>query len=95
MTNRLIRSARAERNHYGEWVVNYTMSAAGSVLWDRITNENFHQELAIELNGVVYSAPIIQPTQTSFTSFDGKGEISGSLTKADAMRLANAMHPRP
>jgi hypothetical protein len=93
MTNRLIRSATAEHNQYG-WVVNYTMSAAGSVLWDRVASENFHQELAIELNGIVYSAPLIQPTQTSFTSFDGKGEISGSLTKADATRLATAMNSR-
>ncbi len=92
MTSRLIQSATAERNHFGEWVVNYTMSTAGSALWDRVASENFHQQLAIELNGVVYSAPLIQPTQSSFTSFEGKGEISGSLTKADATRLAKAMN---
>jgi preprotein translocase subunit SecD len=40
----------------------------------------------------VYSAPIIQPTQSSFSSFDGKGEISGSLTQSDAQNLAQAMN---
>ena len=40
----------------------------------------------------MYSAPIIQPTQTTFSSFDGKGEISGSLTQAQAQNLAQAMN---
>ena len=66
--------------------------AAGSALWDKVAEENFHQLLGIELDGVVYSAPIIQPTQSTFTSFDGKGEISGSLTQADAQSLAQAMN---
>ena len=38
------------------------------------------------------SAPIIQPTQASFTSFAGKGEISGNLTQSDAQNLAQAMN---
>ena len=42
---------------------------------------------------MVYSAPIIQPTQATFTSFDGQGEISGGdLTQADAQNLAQAMN---
>ena len=53
---------------------------------------NFHLPLGIELDGEVYSAPIIQPTQSTFTSFDGKGEISGSLTQQDADNLAQAMN---
>ena len=94
MSSALIKSATVTHSHLGTWIVDYTMSARGAALWDKVAKENFHQELAIELNGVVYSAPLIQPTQATFTSFDGKGEISGSLTKADAIRLANAMRPR-
>ena len=66
--------------------------AANSALWDKVAEENFHQLLGIELDGVVYSAPIIQPSQSTFTSFDGKGEISGSLTQTDAQNLAQAMN---
>ena len=51
-----------------------------------MAEENFHQLLAIELDGEVYSAPIIQPTQSTFSSFDGKGEISGSLTAGRTRR---------
>jgi preprotein translocase subunit SecD len=93
MTGHSIASATATQNQTGAWVVDYTLAgAAGSALWDKVAQENFHQLLGIELDGVVYSAPIIQPTQSSFTSFDGKGEISGSLTQGDAQNLAQAMN---
>jgi len=93
MTGHSISSATATQNQTGQWVVDYTLAgAAGSALWDKVAQENFHQLLGIELDGVVYSAPIIQPTQGSFTSFDGKGEISGNLSQADAQNLAQAMN---
>ncbi len=94
MTSRLIKAATVERSSVGAWVINYTMTSAGSVLWDKVAYENFHQELATDLHGAVYSTPLIQPTQSSFSSFDGRGEISGSLTKAEAIRLAHAMDSR-
>ena len=78
MTGRSIASAQATQNQTGAWVVDYSLAgAAGSALWDKVAQENFHQLLGIELDGEVYSAPIIQPTQATFTSFDGQGEISG------------------
>ncbi len=93
MTGRSIASATATQNQTGAWVVDYTLAgSAGSALWDKVAMENFHQLLGIELDGQVYSAPIIQPTQGSFTSFQGRGEISGSLTQADAQNLAQAMN---
>ena len=92
MTGHSIASATATQNQTGQWVVDYTLTGPGSSLWDKVAQENFHQLLGIELDGVVYSAPIIQPTQSSFTSFDGKGEISGSLTQSDAQNLAQAMN---
>jgi preprotein translocase subunit SecD len=93
MTGHSIASASATQDQTGQWVVDYSLAgSAGSALWDKVAQENFHQLLGIELDGVVYSAPIIQPSQSSFTSFDGKGEISGSLTQADAQNLAQAMN---
>jgi preprotein translocase subunit SecD len=93
MTGRSIGSAQATQNQTGAWVVDYTLAgAAGSALWDKVAAANFHQLLGIELDGQVYSAPIIQPTQSSFTSFAGKGEISGNLTQSDAQNLAQAMN---
>jgi hypothetical protein len=91
MSSRAIATATARPNQTGQWVVNYTTTTGGAALWDKVTLESFHQFLGIELNGAVYSAPIIQPTQASFSSFDGRGEISGNLTRSAAVHLAKAL----
>lgn len=91
MTGQSIGKAYASQDTLGAWVVNYTLTSTGSPLWDKVANQNFHQELAIELDGVIQSAPLIQPTQASFTSFAGQGQISGSFTEASAKNLALAM----
>ncbi len=92
MSSRAIAKATAMRNQTGQWVVDYTTTAAGSALWDRVTRASFHGFLGIELNGEVYSAPLIQPTRTAFSSFDGRGEISGNLNRSEAVRLASALN---
>jgi preprotein translocase subunit SecD len=93
MTGTSIGSAVAQQSQTGAWEVNYTLKgAAGSKLWDTVAQENFHLVLGIELDGVVQSAPLIQPTQATFTSFDGQGTINGgNMTEADAKSLAQAM----
>ena len=91
LTGHSIKSAVAQQSQLGAWVVNYTLTGTGSPLWDRVAQANFHSLLAIELDGVVQSAPLIQPNQTSFTSFAGQGEISGSFNETSAKNLALAM----
>jgi preprotein translocase subunit SecD len=91
MTGHSVKSAIAQQNTIGAWVVNYSLTSAGSPLWDSVAQKNFHAELAIELDGVIQSAPLIQPGQASFTSFAGSGEISGSFTEGSAKNLALAM----
>jgi preprotein translocase subunit SecD len=92
MTGHSVKKATAQQDQVGAWVVNYTLTSTGSPLWDKVAQENFHQLLAIELDGVVQSAPIIQPSQSAFSSFDGQGEISGSFTESSAKTLALAMN---
>ena len=70
------------------WAVSYTLTSAGSPLWDQLAQQNFHQYVAIDLDGLVESAPIIQPDSATFGSFQGKGEISGNFTQATAKNLA-------
>ncbi|MGH9089237.1 MAG: protein translocase subunit SecD [Acidimicrobiales bacterium] len=91
LTGRAVATATAQQTQLGNWVVNYTLTGKGSPKWDQVAQANFHQMLAVELDGVVQSAPIIQPTQASFSSFDGKGQISGHLTQTQAKKLALAM----
>ena len=91
LTGHAVASALAQQTQLGRWVVNYTLTSKGSPAWDALAKANFHQIVAIELDGQVYSAPIIQPSQSTFSSFGGKGEISGHLTQAEAKQLALAM----
>jgi len=91
LTGQAIGKAVAQQSQLGAWVVNYTLTKKGSPEWDTVADNNFHQALAIELDGVIQSAPLIQPGQASFTSFAGTGEISGSFTEQSAKNLAVAM----
>ncbi|HUX03348.1 MAG TPA: protein translocase subunit SecD [Acidimicrobiales bacterium] len=91
MTGQSIGKAVAQQDQAGAWVVNYTLTSQGSPLWDKVAQANFHQLVAIELDGVVQSAPIIQPTNASPASFGGSGQISGSFTESSAKDLALAM----
>ncbi len=91
LTGTAVKTALAQQNQVGAWVVNYSLTSAGSPAWDRVAQANFHAELAIELDGVVQSAPLIQPDQASFSSFNGQGQISGSFTESSAKNLALAM----
>ncbi len=90
LTTASIKLASAKNIGGDLWVVNYTMTTAGSALMDKVAFENFHQQIAVELGGNVYSTPLVEPTQTSFTSYQGKGQISG-LTKSQAALLSSAM----
>jgi preprotein translocase subunit SecD len=93
MTGTSIGSAVAQQSQTGAWEVNYSLKGSvGSTLWDTVASKNFHLMLGIELDGVVQSAPIIQPGQATFSSFDGQGSISGgNMTESDAKQLAQAM----
>jgi preprotein translocase subunit SecD len=92
MTSASIAKASVSRYQTGAWVVNYTMTKRGAASWDKVAEENFHKVLGIDFEGKVVSAPLIQPTQSSFSSFDGQGTISGNFTKAEATALARVLH---
>ncbi len=91
LTGQAVKTAIAQQNQLGAWVVNYSLTGAGSPEWDKVAQANFHAMLAIELDGVVQSAPLIQPNQATFSSFNGQGQISGSFTESSAKNLALAM----
>jgi len=93
LTGHAVKTAYAQQNQAGAWEVNYTLTPTGSPAWDAMASKYFHQIIAIELDGVVQSAPIIQPSQAAFTSFGGSGTISGgaSFTETYAKNLALAM----
>ncbi len=86
----VVKSASATRNALGQWVVDYTLTSTGASKNDAVMNANFHKAIALVLDGTVFSAPVIQPSQSTFSSFQGQGEISG-ITQAQAKALAAAL----
>jgi preprotein translocase subunit SecD len=72
----------------GTWVVNVSLTSAGSPKWDALAQKYFHQLIGIDLDGSVQSAPLTQPTNASFQSFAGKVQISGNFTQTSAQNLA-------
>lgn len=70
------------------WVVDFTLTPTGSGAWDRAAKASFHQFLAIDVDGIVKSAGIVEPNQIAFTSFGGKGEIPGNSNSSEAKALA-------
>jgi preprotein translocase subunit SecD len=70
------------------WVVDITLTGKGSAEWDAMTKKYFHEIIGIDLDGSVISAPVTQPGQSAWSSFNGQVEISGSFTQASANQLA-------
>jgi preprotein translocase subunit SecD len=74
------------------WEVNYSLKgSAGSKLWDKVARRT-STCCSGSSSTASCSRPLIQPSQATFTSFDGQGTISGgNMTEADAKSLALAM----
>jgi hypothetical protein len=83
-----IADASAAQNNLGDWVVYLTLTRAGSLQWDRMSRMYFHDYAALVVNDVVITAPLVEPTSAQWSSFDGRIEISASLSKSTAQRLA-------
>jgi preprotein translocase subunit SecD len=86
-----VRSASAQLSPTGQWAVIISLTGAGSNSWNSMTRRYFHEIIGIEVDGVVQSAPITQPGQSSWSTFDGQVEISGNFTQASAKNLAIAL----
>jgi hypothetical protein len=72
----------------GQWAVVLRLTDAGSAQWDALAQEQFHAYLGVVVDGHVISAPITQPTQASFTSFEGELQLAGSFDQQQAKALA-------
>jgi hypothetical protein len=77
------------------FVVNIDLTPSGVQKWDAFAHEQFHGYIAFDFDGSVISAPITEPSQTAFSSFDGKIQLSGGLTKATAEHLVVYLESGP
>lgn len=70
----------------GQIVVNVSFDSKGSQIWSDYTTKNVNKNVAIALDGVVYSAPVIKEPITS-----GQTQISGSFTTDEAKKLSTIL----
>jgi SecD/SecF fusion protein len=83
MTGSGIKNAQVVRGNLGEPEIQFTLDSEGTKLFGEITKANVGRRLAIVLDGVLYSAPVIKgPIET------GIGTISGSFDQKSAFELA-------
>lgn len=82
MTGDAVDDARVDFDQNGQVEVALRMTSAGADDFARITAENVGRQLAIVLDGVVYSAPVIRSAITG-----GQASITGGFSTEEARRL--------
>lgn len=75
--------AKTAYDNLGRPVVTLKFSSEGAKLFDRATEESVGKQLAIVLDDVVVSAPVVQQRISG-----GEAQISGSFSVAEAQRLS-------
>ena len=70
-------------DRFGEPNISLKFNSQGATDFDRITGENVRKRLAIVLDGVVHSAPVIQERISG-----GQAQITGTFTMDEARDLA-------
>jgi len=79
-----VSSADARLDTTGKWAVNFGLSGDGEKDWNTMAAKvGQGKQIAIDLDGVVKSAPTLQTT-----NFGGSGQISGNFTEGEAKDLA-------
>ncbi len=73
-------------NTGGSPSVSMSMNAEGANVWARMTKDNIGKQIAIVLDGMVYSYPTVNSEITG-----GSSEISGNFTLEEAEDLSNVL----
>ena len=86
MAGDVIADAKDDFDQHHNPIVSMTMTTNGARDWAALTKKNLKKCVAIVLDDVVYSAPVVQ---TEFTG--GQSQISGHFTTDDTRDLANVL----
>ena len=82
----VIVDARDDISSNQDVVVSMQMNAEGARQWRKITSENINKSVAIVLDDLVYSAPVVQNEIPN-----GNSQITGDFTIEEAKDLANIL----
>ena len=85
----VVTDARVDYNaqqHGGHPGVSMSMNAEGANIWARLTKENIGRQIAIVLDGTVYSYPVVNSEITG-----GNSSITGNFDVEEATDLTNVL----
>ncbi len=82
----VVTDARVQFGNQGSAEVSMNMNAEGANVWARMTKDNIGKQIAIVLDGMVYSYPNVNSEITG-----GSSQITGNFTPEEAEDLANVL----
>lgn len=82
-----IEKAMADVNQTGQRTVNLRMTMEGAEKWALMTGENVGRAVAITMDNIVYSAPVVQNVISQ-----GNTEITGNFSFEDATKFAGLLN---
>ena len=82
----VVTDARVQYGNSGSPEVSMSMNAEGANTWARMTKDNIGRQIAIVLDGMVYSYPTVQSEIAG-----GSSQITGNFTIEEAEDLANVL----
>ena len=82
----VITNSNSDFDQFGRPCVSMSMNTEGARRWAQITKQNVNRNIAIVLDGLVYSAPNVENEING-----GNSQITGSFTVEDTQDLANVL----
>lgn len=83
ITGAYLENARVDTDQFGMPTVAFSFNKEGGRRFEKITGQNVGKKLAIVLDNIVYTAPVIKTQITG-----GKGVIEGNFTMEEARNIA-------
>jgi len=86
LTGEVITDARMTYDEAGRPAISMTMNTNGAKSWSRLTEDNVSRRIAIVLDDLVYSAPVVQNKIAG-----GNSQITGNFSLEEAQDMANIL----
>ena len=86
LTGQYLKSAGQDFDQYGAPIVVFEWNSEGAHLFEQITRRNIEMPLAIALDNLIISAPVVNSVIT------GRGQIEGHFTIDEATDLVNKLN---
>ncbi len=86
LTGEVIVDARQDYDSRGQVAVSMQMNVQGAKAWERLTEANQNRQVAVVLDNMVFSAPVVNEAIPN-----GNSSISGNFSVQEAVDLANIL----